>query len=76
MKDNLGGDLIFNGYATLSVTLKNATEEERLKTWSCENGIVEFKEWNSLEINFHATSLHNCSFCEESKLQYRGHHKD
>ena len=76
MKDNIGGDLIFNGYATLSVTVKNATEEERLKTWSYENRIAEFKEWNSLEIKFHAPSLHNCSYCEESKLQYRGHHKD
>ena len=51
MKDNIGGDLIFNGYATLIVTVKNAIEEEELRTWSYENRVGEFKEWNSLEIN-------------------------
>ena len=76
MKNNIGGDLIFNGYATLSVTVKNANEEERLRTWSNENRVAEFKEWNSSEIKLYAPSLQNCSYCEESKLQYRGRHKD
>ena len=32
IKDNIGVDLILNGYATLGVIVKNANQDERLKT--------------------------------------------
>ena len=76
MKVNIDGDFIFDGYATLSVTVHNANEEEKLRKWSYENKIAEFKDWNGLEIKFHVPALHSCSFCEEKSRQYIGHHKD
>ena len=65
MKVNIDGDFIFDGYATLSVTVHNANEEEKLRKRSYESKIADFKDWNGLEIKFHVPALHNCSFCEE-----------
>ena len=76
MKVNIDEDFIFDGYATLSVTVHNANEEEKLRKWPYENKIAEFKDWNGLEIKFHVPALHSCSFCEEKSRQYIGHHKD
>ena len=76
MKVNIDGDFIFDGYATLSVTVHNANEEEKLRKWSYESKIADFKDWNGLEIKFHVPALHSCRFCEEKNRQYIGHHKD
>ena len=41
LKVNIDGDFIFDGYANLSVTV---FEEEKLRKWSYENKIAEFKD--------------------------------
>ena len=76
MKVKIDGDFIFDEYATLGVTVHNANEEEKLRKWSYENKIAEFKDWNGLEIKFRVPALHSSSFCEEKSRQYIGHHKD
>ena len=65
MKVYFDGDFIFDGYATLGATVHNANEEEKLRKWSYESKIVEFKDWNGLEIKFHAPTLHSCSFAKK-----------
>ena len=73
MNNNIGCHLIFIGYATLSATLKNATEQESPKTSSYENRMEEFK--NGIEIEFHDPAHHNCSHCDKT-IQHHGKHID
>ena len=63
MKVNIDGDFIFDGYATLNVTIHDANEEQKVRNWSYENKIAEFKNWKDLEIKFHVPALYSCNFC-------------
>ena len=70
------GNLVYTGKAILEVIVPNPDLEEELRKWSYEQAISEGKDWNGVNITFHAPSMHVCDTCTELGKQSKGHHKD